>query len=304
MLGCPGGPRARDGGHSPARLWLLAAAVTAALVTIFNPEPAAADVPAGVTWTALVNGAEVRASSPTQRIRLQGNGSASLAVRMQNTGTRPASVRYVRLQGSVLNLQFYVFTQRVDMSVPAGGTDKREVDIDLLDLGRQATGLIPSEVVLLDARGDEIDSKPFSADVQGRANSVYGTFGVAVGLITLTLMAGLLWRMIKGPMHRNRWRRAMSFAAPGLGLGFTLTFTMSVLRWATPAGGLWATLLLLGAMSGFAAGYLSPTPVQDDAEADPKQAWLDPDSDRASVNDLSLEGSADDGVSARWPDIT
>ena len=149
------------------------------------------------------------------------------------------------------------------MSVPIGGIDEREVDIDLLDLGRWATGLIPSEVVLLDARGDEIDSKPFTADVQGRANSVYGTFGVAVGLITLTLMAGLLWRMINGPLHRNRWS-AIVLSPPGLGLGFTLTFTMSVLGWATRRAAC-GPPSPLGAVSGFTAGYLSPSPVQDDA---------------------------------------
>lgn len=287
----------------------MAATVILVILTVLSPAtPAAAEVAPGVTWSASINGTEVRAASGTQRIPLQGNGSASLIVRMQNVGTRPTSVRYVRLQGSVVNLQFYVFTQRVDMSVPAGGSDEREVDIDLLDLGRQATGLIPSEVVLLDARGNEVDSKPFTADVQGRANSVYGTFGVAVGLITLTLLAGALWRMISGTAHRNRWRRAMSFAAAGLGLGFTLTFTMSVLRWATPAGRLWATFLLLGAVCGFAAGYLSPTPVQDDAveeaQGDLGLAWLDPDSDQAGEDDLSPVEPAGDGSPASSPGIT
>ena len=69
-------------GVNPARLWLFAAAVIAALLTIFNPEPAAADVPAGVTWTAFVNGAEVRARGNTTN-PLQGNGSASLTVRVR-----------------------------------------------------------------------------------------------------------------------------------------------------------------------------------------------------------------------------
>jgi Transposase, Mutator family len=141
----------------------------------------------------------------------------------------------------------------------------------------QAVGLIPAEVALVDSRGRVIDSKPFIADVRGSASSVYGSFGIAVGLITLVLLAGALWRLIRGPMFRNRWRRAIALAAPGLGLGFTLTFTMSVLRWATPVGSLWASFLLFGAAAGFVAGYLSPTPVEEDAtevaEAEPEDGW-------------------------------
>ena len=57
-------------------------------------------------------------------------------------------------------------------------------------------------------------------------------------------------------------------AAPGLGLGFVLTFSLSVLRIASPEGTLWAILLLVGAAVGFAAGYLSPNPEEPDERYD------------------------------------
>lgn len=264
--------------HRTARLLTLlaVACAVAASVVMAATGPAAANVAAGVTWTASLNGSTLRAASGQQQIRLAGGGSAQLKIRLQNVGRKPAAVPYVRLQGSVLGLQFYVFSQRVDMTAPPGGADERTVDFDLLGLRSQAVGLIPSEVVLLDARGHELDAKPFTADVQGDANSVYGTFGIAVGLITLVLLFGALWRLFKGPMFENRWRRGIALAAPGFGLGLTLTFTTSALRWVTPEGGLWATFLLVGAGAGFAAGYLSPSPVLEDADTG---ARIDPETE-------------------------
>jgi hypothetical protein len=52
----------------------------------------------------------------------------------------------------------------------------------------------------------------------------------------------------------------MTFAGPGLGVGFVLTFTLSALRLLVASPAAWTLLILLGGIAGFAAGYFSPTP--------------------------------------------
>jgi hypothetical protein len=221
---------------------------------------AGAALPETVSWTAAVNGQNVQRLNG-EAVDLVPGERAQVAVVVQNRGDEAVNIPYVRLEGSVLGLSFYVFTTRVDFEVPAGAdAEKLEYEIDLLDLGDQARGLIPSRLVLLDEQGNDLEAKDFQVDVHGKLTSVYMVFGLAVGALTLVLLGVALWRLSTGRLHPNRWRRGLTMAAPGLGLGFVLTFSLSVLRIASPQATLWATLLLAGAAIGFTAGYLSPNP--------------------------------------------
>jgi hypothetical protein len=247
---------------------LLVAVLTGLLLGPAGPA-AAADLPGNGSWTAVVNDVNVDRADGDRTVRLVPGERARVTVVVENRSDEPVSVPYVRLEGSVLGLAFYVYTTRVDLEVPAGGDEELSYEIDLLDLGDQARGLIPSRLVLLDDAGEDVAAISFPVDVRGQFTSVYGVFGMAVAAVTLLLLAGALWRLATGGLHPNRWRRGLTMAAPGLGLGFVLTFTLSVLGIATPKATLWAVLLLAGAGVGFAAGYLSPTPGDvDEAEKD------------------------------------
>lgn len=242
---------------------LLAALAVAALALGAAPVASAAELPddAGV-WTATINGQNVDRSG-TEPVRLEGSGRAEVVLRIENRSDAPVVVPYLRLQGAVLGLTLYAYTTRIDLEVPPGEVAERPVPVDLLDLGKQANGLIPSQVLLLDGEGAVISAVDVRVDVRGRFASTYGLFGLAIGLLTLALLVVVLWKLAKGRLSPNRWRRGLAVAAPGLGLGFLLTFTLSALRWATPEPGLWASLLLGGLALGFMAGYLSPTPDRD-----------------------------------------
>lgn len=246
-----------------ARLTTIAV-LGAAIWAAFAGVAAGAEGPTGVTWTANVNDRNVKAADDTAT--LVPTEPARITVRIENRSAVAVTVPYVRLHGSVLGLGLYIFTTRVDMEAPAGGTDDREFSIDMIGLGDQASGLIPSRFSLLDAEGEEIAGENLDVEVQGRFTSVYGVFGMAVAAVTLVLLAGGLWRLATGKLPTNRWRRALTLAAPGLGLGFVLTFTLSALGIASPVGALWSVLLLVGGALGFAAGYLSPTPGRDGTE--------------------------------------
>jgi hypothetical protein len=240
----------------------------ACLLALALPATAGAALPPGAVWTAKIDGRSVNDTSTSNPIRLTPGEPVEIIVRVENRSPTPVAARYVRLEGGVLGLRFYVFTTTVDLQAQPGGWDERTFTIDLLDLGTQASGLLPSRLVLLDAAGGELDAKPLLVDVRGSVSSVYAGFGLAVGGITVLLIVGALWRLARGRLPRNRWRRGLVLAAPGLGIGFTLTFTLSALRWAAPSGGVWTTFLILGAAAGFVAGYLSPTPAGADEPDD------------------------------------
>jgi hypothetical protein len=231
--------------RSPLRAGLLvlmmALTATAAMVPV---APGASAAPSSrLSWSMTVNGRDVSSADANTPLRLSPRTPADVVVKVANLGSAPVGVR----------------------------------SIDLLGLDGQATGLIPSQAVLLDTNGHRIDSHSLAVDVRGSLRSVYGTFGLAVAAITLLLLISALWRLLTGRLNHNRWRRAMTFAAPGLGAGFTLTFTLSALRLMVPAAGMWALLILVGGAIGFILGYLTPTPERAgrDAEQDepPRQQF-------------------------------
>ncbi len=264
-------PSSPSTGPRPVSRWLLAVALLAGAVAGpvggVLPPAAAAPLPDRVSWTATVNGVNVERTSSDEPVVLDPARPARVVLRVENPTDQAVDVPFVRLEGVVLGLAVYSFTTRVDLALPAGGADERDFPVPLLDLGRQASGLVPSHLALLDAQGEVLRSTDLTVDVRGEADSVYSLFGLAIGALALLRLAVALWRLTTGRLHPNRWRRGMTLAGPGLGLGFLVTFSLSALRITSPEGGLWASLLLGGAAVGFLAGYLTPTP-GDEEEPD------------------------------------
>src|SRR5688500_1387863 len=102
------GPRPSGAGQrGRPRPALLAVAVAMALV-LAPGVAAGADLPKGITWTAVVNGDNVERTN-RDAVRLEPGERAQVAVVVKNRGDKPLNIPYVRLEGSVLGLSFYVF---------------------------------------------------------------------------------------------------------------------------------------------------------------------------------------------------
>lgn len=256
---------------------------------------AAADLTAQTPWTATLGGQNVESTSGGNPIVLDASGPVEVTLRVENRSGATVAVPFVRLQGTVLGLTFYAYTTRIDMEVPPRRAEERTFQLDLLDLGSQASGLIPSRISLLDQHGNVMSAKDMTVDVRGRLGSVYGLFGLAIAALTLLLLGVVLWRLATGRMSPNRWRRGLAVAAPGLGLGFVLTFSLSALRVTSPEPQLWSALLLGGMLIGFAAGYLSPTPseTRDEEETSDRAVEFDDNySEDRAWEDETVEGAA------------
>ncbi|MDQ6728538.1 MAG: hypothetical protein M3066_20605 [Actinomycetota bacterium] len=247
----------------------VVALVGTSVTVMLLPGAATASVPLpvrGATLTATVDGAPVGASSEARPIRLSPLRQATLAVEVVNGSSKPLDVRIVRLEGKVVGLTFFAYDTAVGLKVAPGETGTRRFLLDLGGLDGQATGLIPGAVKLLDADRHVVAEEGGVIDVRGSLRSVYGVFGLGVAFLTVLSFLGALVGLARHRLPPNRWRRALRFLTPGLGLGLLLNFTLSATRVFVPTAGRWASIVVVSAAVLFGLGYLTPSPDTGDDE--------------------------------------
>ena len=291
---------------SRCRSLALVLASLLAMVLVGTASPAWAAEPAPrLDWSASIDGRDVKTINRDKPLELAPETPAVVTVTVTNQGQQPVEVRSVRLTGRVMGMAFFVYSTRVDMQLQPGGGDERQYVLDFEDLDGQATGLIPASLILRDPDGEALDSQDFPVNVRGRLRSVYGTFGLAVAAITVVLVVGALRRLASGRLPLNRWRRATTLATPGLGVGMTLTFTLSALRVLVPAPGTWLSLVAVGGALGFLAGYLSPTPeepaVGEEPAVEAEPAATDQPAEAETRSSIDLREAATEPVSQAAP---
>jgi hypothetical protein len=234
-------------------------AVAAALLSLLLVSSAhAAD--GDVQLTARLADRDVADFSGGSPLVLRPAEELAVDVRMQNTADEPVEVRYVRLDGRVLGMTFFSYSVRVDVQLEPGDEDARTFSLDVSDLGDQATGKLPGRLVLLDPEREVLAAEAVPVDVQGSLTSAYGIFSLLVGITTALLLVAALTRLALGRLTEHRWFRATRFAVPGIGVGLTLSFTLSALGVLVPHPGRSITLAVGGGLVGLLFGFLTPTP--------------------------------------------
>ncbi len=214
----------------------------------------------GVTFTAVVNGRSLDSIGSNSPLVLHPDQDLTIAVSITNSTSATVDVRAVRLDGRVLNMSFFNYSTRIDRSIAPGATEQATFAVDISDLGSQATGLLPGRLALLNPNREVITEQSFPVDVKGPLDSAYGVFGIMVALITVLLLGAALARLALGTLPENRWYRATRFAVPGIGLGLTFTFTLSVFRALVPDGNAWLAFVVGGGLIGLAVGFFTPGP--------------------------------------------
>jgi hypothetical protein len=243
------------------------------LLLALLPATAVAAPPPGLVWSATINGQDVEQSTPSQPVRLGESDQARVVVDLHNRGTSEIQVRSVRIAGRVMGMAFFSYTTRLDIVLPAGQSTQRRFDLDLSDLTREATGLLPATMSLIAPDRTEIDAKAFTVDVRGSVVSVYGAFGLVIAGITAVVLAGLLVAIWRRQLPRNRWQRGIRFMPSGLGLGLVLTFTLSAARLLVPSPVWWLPIVAVCGGGAFLLGYFLPLGSEEadsDAATDPE----------------------------------
>lgn len=246
-------------------LWALSATVLLGLgASVWFGQTAGA-APA-ITASFTVNGHAVAHSG---NLKLDPGKPANLGITVTNNGSNPVLVDTVALVGKALDITFFDFETETGLTVAPGATVSQQYSLSLAPLSGQGDGLIPASIELLDANRHVLVSDGFTADVQGKITSLFGLFAIEITIFTALLFAGAVLALSRGTLHENRFRRGLRFMWPGLGLGLVIVFAFSILRVFAPSAGHWLPVVLICTIAGFAVGYLTPNPPEDEPVAGP-----------------------------------
>ncbi len=292
--------RARSRGRVGRLLRLVPAALVVwAAASAFLWGPVAGGVAGAATGARVqivVNGQPAATSSDAHPVRLDPGKPARVHLTL-TAGGSALHVTTVRFQGDVMALPLFSYDSTVDFVVPAGATRSFTFEVSLTGIGSEATGLVDTTFTLLSPNGAALASETAVTDVNGSVVSLYGLFGLAVLVLTLTsLLFGLL-AMARHQLPQNRWMRAVRFFIPGFGIGLILIFTMSAFRVFDPGTSHWVPLLVIPSVIGFACGYLTPAP--DEEEFDD----YDPDVLIAQIMIVDEDPLEEEGAAVAEPDL-
>ncbi|MCC8247242.1 hypothetical protein [Saccharothrix luteola] len=226
------------------------------------PAHAAGDA---VTIDATVDGSPVG----EDELLLDPSRASLISVTVHNATDTVRHVKTIRLSGTALALTFFSYDTTVPFDVPARESVTRGFVLDLGQLGAQATGLLPTELEVLDTNRDVLASIGMTGDVRGSMWSVYGVFGLAVFGLTSLAWVGALVALARRRLPANRWQRAMRFLPAGVGTGLVAVISLSVLRVMAPSPAAEIPFVLGAAAVAFALGYLTPHPDADDLRPPP-----------------------------------
>jgi hypothetical protein len=213
---------------------------------------------------ASINGANLSNATEASPLSIRPGQDLTVSFKVRNSDRAPLDVRYVELQGRIAGLTFYSFDTEVNFDVPRGGVGSLAYVLDTATLRGQVTGLVPSGLALSGPDGNTLASEDFVAEMKGSLWSVYGLFGLGIVALTVLALVEVVRALARGRLPVNRWRRGTRFMAAGLGVGGVAVFSASALSIWLPSNGHWFVILSAGALAGFVAGYLTPTPDAED----------------------------------------
>jgi hypothetical protein len=217
-----------------------------------------------VSFGVVVNGQSASTSSDAHPAQLYPARPAEFRIMVTNRQSSTLHIASVRFEGEVLNLPLFSYNSAVDLVVPPASSRSLTFPVSMNGVGSQATGLIIATVTLLGQRGAAVASQSVVTNVHGSLKSLYGLFGLAVLVLTLSsLVLGLL-AMARHRLPQNRWLRAVRFLVPGFGVGLVLTFTLAAFGIFAPGPGHWLSVIIVSCAAGLALGYLTPAPNEEE----------------------------------------
>jgi hypothetical protein len=197
-------------------------------------------------------------------LELHPEGDVKVTLTVHNDSVAPITVRWVQFSGGVLNLSLFASSTRIPCTVPAGGSSPLVFPLDVPDLGSQATGLVAGELRLVGADHAVLASRSFPVRVRGTLWSSYGLFGGFVALVTVLLLASVLIQLVRGTLPEERWSRALRCGVPGLGVGLTITLSLSAFGLLAPRPTSGVLFVVGCALTGAAVGFLTPAAGPDE----------------------------------------
>lgn len=244
--------------------------------------PAAAKEPPRVAFVAILDEQDLSLSSSGDPIVLNPDRQSFLTLTMRNNTDSSVTVRNVQIRGGAFGITLLSYNVTINAEIAADDETRVEVPVDFVDLGQQASGLLPASIRLLDSDRSVLGKQSFTLDVQSSATSLMAVFTLVVAIATATSIAVIWIAVGRRRLPSSRWRRGLRFGLVGAGAGVSATLILAELLLVTPAGKVWIPLLAVPAGVGFLLGWFSPGPLGDEDEEEIED-WM-----RETVADPSI----------------
>lgn len=243
-------------------------------VALATAGPAAAQQTDPVTFVAILDDQDLSLSSTGDPIVLDPDEESILTLTMRNTTNGPVTVRNVQLSAGAFGVTLLAYNVTINDDIAAQDETRVEVPVDFVELGEQASGLLPASMRLLDENRDLLGKQNFTLDVQGSATSLTTIFTLVVAIATIAALVVIWIAIARRRLPHSRWRRGLRFALVGAGAGVSATLVLAELLLVTPAGKVWIPLLVVPAGAAFLLGWFSPGPLADDDEEEVIEDWM------------------------------
>lgn len=196
-------------------------------------------------------------------VKVIGAEPIRIVLRTTNTGPTEQEVSGLRFEGKVMGVPVFRCDVIAPHLVPPGQTVERTLEIEPACLKDQATGLIPSSLLVFGPARDPLARFALVLDVKGSLKTIYGLTGIFIVSITLVALAALLAALVRQRLPRNRFARALRFTTVGAGIGLSLVFILAAAAVLVPNAENWIPVVAVPTVLLTVGGYLTPTPQRE-----------------------------------------
>ncbi|MCP3987535.1 MAG: hypothetical protein GY724_00540 [Actinomycetia bacterium] len=197
-------------------------------------------------------------STAMEPIQLHHGQVTVLSVDAVNTSSEPVTIAHVRLEGQLLDLIFLTYDTGIHETLQPGEQRRITFPLDFFDLEGQAHGLLRSQITLFDPDRQALGHQDLIIDGRGSPLATMAIFNLVLAGLTGASVGWNLLRLSQRRLPVNRFARGLRFIHSGAGVGLTVAAACSTLRIWPLTSEVWIPLVLIAALVGFAAGYLSP----------------------------------------------
>jgi hypothetical protein len=183
----------------------------------------------------------------------------TLSMTLENQGTTPVHVRYLRLTGAILGIDFVRYQASTNADIPPGTTKTVTTPSDFFDVDGVATGFVSAQLQAVDDQRSTIVTQSFVADVNGKFLSSEGFFFLQVLAFALISLIDVAYGIARRRLPRNRFIAAVLFAFAALSTVITIVIGAAMARIALFEPEAWVPALFVATAGAFILGYLSPS---------------------------------------------
>jgi hypothetical protein len=241
------------------RTFVAATALVFCIGIAAAPEVHAATADPGIKIVAAsIGGHSLTAPTRDNPVPIDPKVRADLSMTLRNDTPVVVHVRFLRLSGLVLGIQFVNYQGSANTDIPAGETRTVTVPGDFFDVDRVATGYVNAEMQATNEVRGTIASQRFVADVHGRFLSSEGILLLEVLALAVISLIDIGVSVARRRLPRNRLISGFLFAFAAASTVVTIVIAAAMARVALFETSSWVPALFVATAGAFALGYISP----------------------------------------------